>query len=567
MTTHHHDKPKSRVLLTFECKGLQNKDTFSKSDPQMLVHARQKDNSWKEVWCSEKMMNNLNPEFKKKFETDYMFEEVQNFRFQLYDIDNHKDHSKLEEQDFLGMLETTMGEIVGSRGSCLTKPLVGSKGPDGKKYGFVKILAEEISSHANDTMFFQIAGSGLSTQDWVGKGDKFVILSRKRADGQLEEFHRTEVIKNNKNPVWAPFELNVNKVNAGKMEGQITMQVMDWNTASSPDYCGEVSFTAADVLAASGNKTFTVTKPQGKAKDRGTLVVQLKMRHEPTFLEFIAGGTKLSMFVAIDFTASNGAAADPASLHHMDTKGWNQYQQAIIGVGEVLDKYNSDKTFDCFGFGAKLPTGEVSHCFALNGDASNPKVAGVQGILEAYQTALTNLQFYGPTNFASIIKTAAQAQARVKPPRQDYMVLLIITDGAITDMDETVDSIIAASGLPLSIIIVGVGPADFGKMETLDGDDHALTSSATGKKAQRDIVQFVAFRDLKNDPSKLATEVLYEIPAQLTSYMKTHNMTPMQRPTVNSHWEQSVADVSAKMGGVNLNNPPPPPPPHAAAPP
>ncbi|KAJ1480251.1 hypothetical protein T484DRAFT_1901461, partial [Baffinella frigidus] len=50
MTTHHHDKPKSRVLLTFECKGLQNKDTFSKSDPQMLVHARQKDNSWKEVW-------------------------------------------------------------------------------------------------------------------------------------------------------------------------------------------------------------------------------------------------------------------------------------------------------------------------------------------------------------------------------------------------------------------------------------------------------------------------------------------------------------------------------------
>ena len=42
--------------------------------------------------------------------------------------------------------------------------------------------------------------------------------------------------------------------------------------------------------------------------------------------------------------------------------------------------------------------------------------------------------------------------------------------------------------LPLSIIIVGVGQADFDAMEELDGDKVPLTNQR-GQRAQRDIVQ------------------------------------------------------------------------------
>jgi hypothetical protein len=65
--------------------------------------------------------------------------------------------------------------------------------------------------------------------------------------------------------------------------------------------------------------------------------------------------------------------------------------------------------------------------------------------------------------------------------------LLIITDGVITDINETLDAIVTASSLPLSIIIVGVGGADFSTMEFLDADRSALTSR--GIRATRDIVQ------------------------------------------------------------------------------
>lgn len=52
----------------------------------------------------------------------------------------------------------------------------------------------------------------------------------------------------------------------------------------------------------------------------------------------------------------------------------------------MLEFYDHDKMFPCYGFGAGLPPNNVtSHCFPLNGNAHNPEVAGVQGILQAYR--------------------------------------------------------------------------------------------------------------------------------------------------------------------------------------
>ena len=73
-----------------------------------------------------------------------------------------------------------------------------------------------------------------------------------------------------------------------------------------------------------------------------------------------------------------------------------------------------------------------------------------------------------------------------------YQILLILTDGVIFDMDETKSALVDLSELACSIIIVGVGSADFSQMEELDGDDGVLRD-ARGRKCARDIVQFVEF--------------------------------------------------------------------------
>ena len=60
------------------------------------------------------------------------------------------------------------------------------------------------------------------------------------------------------------------------------------------------------------------------------------------------------------------------------------------------------------------------------------------------------------------------------------------------------------------MIIVGVGSANFDSMEELDGDGGRLRDSK-GRECQRDIVQFVEFREAMKK-GNLAEQVLKEVP-------------------------------------------------------
>ena len=75
------------------------------------------------------------------------------------------------------------------------------------------------------------------------------------------------------------------------------------------------------------------------------------------------------------------------------------------------------------------------------------------------------VQLHGPTNFSPVINHVAQFAAAHQADPTNYFVLLIITDGIITDFEDTKAAIARVCQLPLSIIIVGVGNEDFSSME------------------------------------------------------------------------------------------------------
>ena len=72
--------------------------------------------------------------------------------------------------------------------------------------------------------------------------------------------------------------------------------------------------------------------------------------------------------------------------------------------------------------------------------------------------------------------------------KNHYKILTIFTDGEIMDRKMTINSIVEASYLPISIIIIGIGNANFSTMNELDSDNGLLKSNLSGKKAARDIV-------------------------------------------------------------------------------
>lgn len=183
------------------------------------------------------------------------------------------------------------------------------------------------------------------------------------------------------------------------------------------------------------------------------------------------------------------------------------------------------------GFGAKIPPSEdVSHQFPLNGNADHPYCSSIDEILELYKSTLQKVQLFGPCNFSPVINNTI-AIAKQHQDGKHYYVLLIITDGIISDMKQTIHSIIDASKLPVSIIIVGVGNADFSAMDELDSDDARLT--VDGRTAERDIVQFVPLNQfltgqVVRSQAELAKEVLAEIPEQITGFMRSKGFKPNQ---------------------------------------
>merc|ERR1711902_308346 len=210
----------------------------------------------------------------------------------------------------------------------------------------------------------------------------------------------------------------------------------------------------------------------------------------------------------------------------------NQYITAIKAVGEIIEDYDSDKLFPALGFGARVPPdGKVSHEFHLN-LTTDPYCAGVDGVLAAYHQSLHNVQLYGPTNFSYVIRHVARFARAYQGDPSNYFILLIITDGIITDFEETKAALVNASSLPMSVIIVGVGNEDFSAMEVLDGDNGGLHSHGTF--AKRDIVQFVELRRFVQPGQRwnkelLAKSVLAEIPSQVCSWMRSNGFKPRPR--------------------------------------
>ncbi|CAO2581203.1 Cpne3 [Lemmus lemmus] len=367
-------------------------------------------------------------------------------------------------------------EIVSSKK--LTRPLVLRNGrPAGK--GSITISAEEIKD--NRVVLFEMEARKLDNK----------------------------VIKNNLNPVWKPFKISLNSLCYGDMDKTIKVECYDYDNDGSHDLIGMFQTTMTKLKEASRNspveyECINEKKRQKKKSYKNSGVISVKHCE-----------------VGVDFTGSNGDPSSSDSLHYISPNGVNEYLTAIWSVGLVIQDYDA-KTF------------KVSHEFPMNFNPSNPYCNGIQGIIEAYRTCLPQIKLYGPTNFSPIINHVARfaAAATQQQTASQYFVLLIITDGVITDLDETRHAIVNASKLPMSIIIVGVGGADFSAMEFLDGDGGSLRSPS-GEVAIRDIVQFVPFRQFQNAPKEaLAQCVLAEIPQQVVGYFNTYKLLPPKNPAV-----------------------------------
>jgi len=429
----------------------------------------------------------------------------------------------------------SLSEIICSS-KLFTRELTHPERTQHKSLGTITIHSEEIKDLHQDACI-TFAAEHLDKKDLFGKSDHYLeIFKFGIEDNKFYPIHKTEIVKHNLDPVWQQFTMPVANFCGGDFERPIKIQCWDHKSAHADALIGECT-TTLSALAKTVEKRveFELIDPEQKQHKKhyvnsGILVVtKCSFIQHYTFLDYLYGGHELSVIVAIDFTGSNGDPHEPTSLHYNNPPNLNEYEHAITAVGTIIEPYDAGRMFAVYGFGAKI-NDAVTHCFPLNGNSTNPEVQGVQGILSLYQYALDKIELYGPTIFQQVIDVAAQiAQRSESMNQQKYYVLLLITDGAISDEQKTIREIVRTSNLPLSILVVGVGNEEFAEMRILEGGGHLLKDDS-GNVAVRHNVEFVPMRDYRDQHhSEMAKDVLDEIPREFLEYMKSKNIIPSPR--------------------------------------
>ena len=244
------------VELSISARNLLDCDITSKSDPMCVVFSKpfgasSNSNNWQELMRTERIQNNLNPDFAKKVQINYCFEEQQHLKFEMYDVDSNS--NRLSDHDFLGGVQTTLGQIVsagggaGSQGQGLKLKLSNPERMN-TKVGELIIQSEELSE-CKDDLELQFVGKKLDKKDWFGSSDPFLQISRaNERPGDFTLVHRTEHINNNVNPTWKKFIIPLRTLCNGDLDRNLKVECFDHNNSGNHSFIGEFYVTANQLM-------------------------------------------------------------------------------------------------------------------------------------------------------------------------------------------------------------------------------------------------------------------------------------------------------------------------------
>jgi hypothetical protein len=410
---------------------------------------------------------------------------------------------------------------MGSRGQTLKKKL--SNGSD------IYIIGSEVKK-SNKLVNFEINLKG----NLVGMGLKYSITNlgtdnkpcqTKLYDSETNVISKNSYIKNNMNfsqcKIPVMFLSPTGKVN----ENIVSIEISDIvHKRVLGEFKGAISRLlvpdAIELTLLNGLKAF----------------IKCTVENHPTFISYLRSDMNINLTIGIDFTGSNGHYKDKPSYHYLDG-GMNNYEKAIRSCGDIVAHYDNHQLFPVFGFGfcfidSNLNNFEGKYTdfnYPINCNTENPKIQYIDGVLKEYRKFITKIHLSGPTYFSPMINDLNyEVKKELSEGKiMNYHILMILTDGQIDDMEETKDALVEASFLPVSVIIIGIGDGNFGNMDILDADENPLYDK-NRRKADRDLVQFVPFNKFKDNPQKLAEEVLEEIPRQVVEYYQHQKIEPKE---------------------------------------
>jgi hypothetical protein len=507
-----------RVSLHVSLKSVDSANPYK---AELLIYSDTERKLSKSAGFTETKSKNIEDNtitFEQFFAIPYFFEKQQLLDFKIY--------NNASSYNF-DTIQTSLGSIMGSRGQTLKKKL--KTGED------VFIMGKEIKK-SSKLINFEIDVKG----NMVGMGIKYSVTNlgtenkpttTKLYDSETVKINKKAVVKNNINFSLCQIPVMFLNPSGNANENIVCIEINDVeHNKKLGEYRGPISrLMVPDAIEVALIHNLKV-------------LIKCVVENHPSFISYLRSGMNINLTIGIDFTGSNGHYKDQPSYHYLDG-GMNNYEKAIRSCGDIVAHYDNDQLFPVFGFGFCFIDSTLNNFdgkytdfnYPINCNLENPQIKFIDGVLREYRTFITKIHLSGPTYFSPMIN---DLNFEVKNELQqgktmNYHILMILTDGQIDDMSETKDALVEASFLPISVIIIGIGDGDFGNMDILDADEHPLYDRKN-RKADRDLVQFVPFNNFKNNPQKLAEQVLEEIPRQVVEYYQHNHIEPKEDQEIDN---------------------------------
>lgn len=164
--------------------------------------------------------------------------------------------------------------------------------------------------------------------------------------------------------------------------------------------------------------------------------------------------------LAIDFSIGNIVENEdglPGCLHSRKAGLANDYISAMMAVSKSFSQYA--KFMLTYGVGARTMegTGPAVDICSMTGDFLDPYVESQEELLNCYEMTVRAIKISGPVNYKAIVKHVcdlAQMDFGTAPDPssiRNYYVLTILMAGLIDDIDDSVNEILRAAELPISV--------------------------------------------------------------------------------------------------------------------
>ena len=87
----------------------------------MVVLYRQAGSTWHKIGKTEVIMDNLNPSWIKSFDVQYHFEQRENYKVEVYDVDDFNNLDNFASHDKVGSAQFALHEVVTARDQTLER--------------------------------------------------------------------------------------------------------------------------------------------------------------------------------------------------------------------------------------------------------------------------------------------------------------------------------------------------------------------------------------------------------------------------------------------------------------